>query len=202
MHYPRYSVLLLALVLLYTWGLAMAPSVRAQPFNEAAEQDYQAAIQIWGRGEPTGCLSVSKELVSQTSLTGPDAPAGALGRATQPLGGFQVDCVILIAEDLYPCETLAVMTHEVGHLLGFSHADFESIYPYASLFAAIEACDRANPSPIDPSVKALADRRWHRRLLVSLRHIQAHCREESGTRRRVCWERARVVRKEVRSSSA
>lgn len=100
-----------------TLALLLAPAAHASTFTPEAEADYAYAVSYWDLGEPSGCVTLAKEMFPR------DPESTVVGEATQPTPNEQTPCILRVAEGLSECLTLGVMVHEVGHLLGMAHAE-------------------------------------------------------------------------------
>lgn len=141
----------------------------AAPFTPELEADYAYAEAWWG-AVPTGCSSVSKEVLPDQAMPGDG------GRATQPEPGAEpVPCVMQVAESslVTPCQEREVVLHEYGHLLGYGHsADPTNIMYPTSLGTLCQAEWRAEHVA---------------QLERGLRRIQARCqRLKRPLRRHLC----------------
>ena len=179
------AVLLLALVALLFAGAA---SASARPFGPAEEAAYESAIDYWGLGEPVGCTTIDKQVVTPESLNGPDVQDAAMGRATQPIAGESGPCVLWIVElTEFPERLCDSMVHEVGHLHGFGHSTSpESVMTHGRV----------------DLVPPCAEIEQRRRLADRLRLQRAWCRE-AATKNRLahCWRVARKLRNDAQAAN-
>lgn len=159
--------------------LGMAGAAKAAPFTPELEADYAYAAGWWEEA-PTGCSSITLEVVPSDEIEG-DA-----GRATIPREGELEACRLLIADTLPPCADREVVLHEYGHLLGLGHsADPASImYPGGSY----RDCEREALGQQLVELEAAAS------------HVQARCRIK--TRHRLCRQSARRWNRELAEAAA
>lgn len=184
----RRSVALAWIVLVGTASLWTVDQANAglfgpsHPFGPEEEAAWTQAEAYWGR-QPTLCTSITKEVVAQGALDGPDAPGGAAGRATQP--NAPMECGIWIEEGLGP-NLCGVIRHEYSHLLGYSHQDPE--------LANMPRCDSESNDPsggiYSPADIVVVERnqRWE-----LWREWIRGCREKrlSKSRRATCFRNVR-----------
>lgn len=105
--------------------LAVLPvgQAKAAPFTPHLESLYRVAVDYWGQ-EPTNCTSLDRQIVDdgwlQTVYPNPHAgPARATeAKSPQP-------CILYVERSVASPdavgEACAIMIHDFGHLLGYSH---------------------------------------------------------------------------------
>lgn len=168
----------LALYLIAAAVLGCPAPAGAAPFTAELERDFGAAAEWWGRA-PTGCSTLTLELVAEGSL---DAEA----RATQPIAGEPpVPCVMQVEPPLplaRPCHTLEVVIHEYGHLLGEGHTDDPASIMYGG----------------DPMPGIVCDPIERARLRRQVAETRARCRSKTApAQRRWCRTQIRSLQRQM-----
>lgn len=122
-HAVRWMRRLVATAVVCMFVAAPLATAGAAPFPPRLNYAYDLALNYWGT-QPTGCLSIDKEVVAPGSLGDPEVGAIS-GRSTQvPAGAApgSVPCILWIdrayTEPIIFDLLCAVMVHHVGHLLG------------------------------------------------------------------------------------
>lgn len=166
----RFAVAGFVFVALGVGVLGWVAVARAAPFTPELEADYAFAEQWWGGTVPTGCSTVTREVLPD------EAMPGRGGQATQPNPGTEpVACVLDVSESSLsvPCYRREVVLHEYGHLLGYGHSEDPASIMY-------------------PTVPGTLCQAESRALLVAqlkrgIARIQARCRSLGHPRqRRLC----------------
>lgn len=176
--HPR--AVLSATLLILVGCLIWSAHADAAGFGPAEETAWEEAQAYW-KATPTLCSSLSREVVPAGSLDGPEV--GVLGRASQPEA--PTACSIRIVEGLSGTDLCAVMTHEYGHLLGYSHADPE--------MAVLYTC--AAPVTAGVDLQAATAKRWTR-----WKQRQAACERSPSAERQKCLPRLRHQAQRFRST--
>ena len=147
-----YRACLFAIVALSLTATAAA----AQPFTPEAEQFYTEAITYWEEQGLTTRCEGDRSMVAPPLYAGEQEAWGDVDLET---------CAMLIVSGLQPCETKAVVFHEVGHTFGLDHSnDPESLmYPVVSSVFCLEE-------------EAKVNRRWRQRRSVEERRLRHHHR--------------------------
>jgi len=100
-------------------SLALAAPAAAAPFTPTLNADFAFAARWWAY-QPTGCSSLTLEVLAPDEMLNP----GAAGEATQPEPVDAMPCFVHIAWEprRSKCSTLEIVLHEYGHLLGLGHS--------------------------------------------------------------------------------
>lgn len=156
---------------------------RAAPFTPELEADYAFAEQWWGGTVPTGCSTVTREVLPD------EAMPGRGGQATQPNPGTEpVACVLDVSESSLsvPCYRREVVLHEYGHLLGYGHSEDPASIMYPTVPGTL--CQAESRALLVAQLK-----RGLGRIKARCQHLERHlqrklCRHTEGEWRQMLRE--------------